>query len=56
MMRDIALVLLIVMAMVIFSASLYFFTMFKLGDSQFERILMALFMTSWIIFFRRQRL
>jgi len=54
-MRNYFLFLLIIIAIVVFSASLYFFNMFKLGDSQIERVFMALFMTSWIIFMKRWR-
>jgi len=54
-MRDIALIFLVVISIVVFCASLYFFTMFKLGDSLVERIFMSLFMTSWIVFLRHRR-
>lgn len=54
-MRDIALIFLIIISIIVFSASLYFFTVFESGESLIERILMSLFMTSWIIFLRQRR-
>ena len=53
-MRDIAIVFLIILSIIVFSVSLYFFTMMKLGDSLVERIFMSLFMTSWIVFLRHR--
>ena len=55
-MRDVAIVVLIILWIIVFGATLYFFTVMKLGDSLVERIFMSLFMTSWIVFLRHRRL